>query len=96
MLLTLDIGNKKYTRHFTDTLKTRIKLIPSQAYFEQHVVNTSFNTMRSMVLRCSKDLVKCVNKCVHFKLFFGVQIHLTHCGLVTPYGDKGLGQNWLR
>ena len=21
---------------------------------------------------------------------------LTHCGLVTPYGDKGLGQHWSR
>ena len=21
---------------------------------------------------------------------------LTHCGLVTPYGDRGLGQHWLR
>ena len=21
---------------------------------------------------------------------------LTHCGLVTPYGDIGLGQHWLR
>ena len=23
-------------------------------------------------------------------------ITLTHCGLVTPYGDKDLGQHWLR
>ena len=21
---------------------------------------------------------------------------LTHCGLVTPYGDRDLGQHWLR
>ena len=21
---------------------------------------------------------------------------LTHCGLVTPYGDMELGQHWLR
>ena len=23
------------------------------------------------------------------------QIELTHCGLVTPYGDRGLAQHWL-
>ena len=23
-------------------------------------------------------------------------IELTHCGLVTPYGDRDLGQHWLR
>ena len=25
-----------------------------------------------------------------------VQTFLTHCGLVTPYGDMELGQHWLR
>ena len=24
------------------------------------------------------------------------EIDLTHCGLVMPYGDVNLGQNWLR
>ena len=24
------------------------------------------------------------------------QKYLTHCGLVTPYGNKDLGQHWLR
>ena len=23
-------------------------------------------------------------------------VTLTHCGLVTPYGDRDLGQNWPR
>ena len=23
-------------------------------------------------------------------------VYLTHCGLVTPYGDRGLGLHWLR
>ena len=22
--------------------------------------------------------------------------HLTHCGLVTPYGDRDMDQHWLR
>ena len=25
-----------------------------------------------------------------------LDLNLTHCGLVTPYGDRGLGQHWLR
>ena len=25
-----------------------------------------------------------------------VSFALTHCGLVTPYGDRDLGQQWLR
>ena len=24
------------------------------------------------------------------------KVMLTHCGLVTPYGDMELGQHWLR
>ena len=27
------------------------------------------------------------SKCAH---------HVTHCGLVIPYGDQDLGQHWLR
>ena len=23
-------------------------------------------------------------------------VDLTHCGLVTPYGDRDMGQRWLR
>ena len=29
-------------------------------------------------------------------LFHAVYHQLTHCGLVTPYGDIDLGQHWLR
>ena len=27
---------------------------------------------------------------------YGTYCTLTHCGLVTPYGDRDLGQHWLR
>ena len=26
----------------------------------------------------------------------GINLQLTHWGLVTPYGDRDLGQHWLR
>ena len=35
-------------------------------------------------------LLKVIYEEVHFTLV------LTHCGLVTLYGDRDLGQHWLR
>ena len=29
-------------------------------------------------------------------VMWNIKTHLTHCGLVTPYGDRDLGQLWLR
>ena len=44
---------------------------------------------------CTKPLI--YNKILHNKLFMSYDvIKLTHWGLVTPYGDKNLGQHWLR
>ena len=33
--------------------------------------------------------IQCINS-------LGAISVLTHCGLVTPYGDRDLGQHWLR
>ena len=30
----------------------------------------------------------------HWSLLLSIQLTLTHCGLVTPYGNRDLGQHW--
>ena len=58
------------------------------------------------ILICFKSMITCI---LHYSLiikshFFGswnlslnkTRTCLTHCGLVTSYGDKHVGQHWLR
>ena len=59
------------------------KEIPSQTYFAKLHITVLFWLVRS---------------CKHFGVddILQISVVLTHWGLVTPYGERDLGQYWLR
>ena len=66
-----------------------------------NIVNS--NLRRNKIQRSLKWTHRFSFKKMHLKMasakwrpFYLDLIVLTHCGLVTPYGDRDLGQHWLR
>ena len=69
----------------SETKKTLLKTV---CYLSETVLTKSYSP-------CHERLPALRDHVIQIWLYTGFIVSLTHCGLVTPYGDTDLGQHWL-